>query len=310
MDEPNMSKPVFDDYYKVLDKASDRARSVLYVFIVVHLAVLLYGLYGFAYPARQYNYDEVREYIQCLHEPMNGVCTKRAKAADKTWPEANEPIKTWPDVKEPIGQTFWAHQMQLSYDESVAARTFKFPIFGLETDRDLLWLIFPMIGIIGYFIVWAGLTRLSGMFKFLWDRNWSDPVRLRLIQSTVVSSRPVSNHGRVLTGIYQIVWELVAVLVFAIPVFVVLLMMADQTNAIATLIHKVPNQHFLFENWSFLAKSKAPKLIQLAVEAVFLVLQIGLLIEIGTFANAFHRDQMAIDQRVAELEAMDAAHTS
>ena len=53
--EITVEKSEFDDYFSVLEKASDRTRSVLYVFIIVYIAVLLYSLNAFAYPARQFN---------------------------------------------------------------------------------------------------------------------------------------------------------------------------------------------------------------------------------------------------------------
>ncbi len=37
-----MHKAEFDDHFKVLDKASDRLRTVTYVFVIVYVAMLLY----------------------------------------------------------------------------------------------------------------------------------------------------------------------------------------------------------------------------------------------------------------------------
>jgi hypothetical protein len=48
--EAVMEKSEFDDYFAVLGKASDQTRSVLYVFIIVYIAMLLYGLNAFVIP--------------------------------------------------------------------------------------------------------------------------------------------------------------------------------------------------------------------------------------------------------------------
>jgi hypothetical protein len=53
-----MDKADFDDYFKVLDKAGDRVRSVLYAFIIINVALLMYGV-NFVYPARQFIFDDV-----------------------------------------------------------------------------------------------------------------------------------------------------------------------------------------------------------------------------------------------------------
>jgi hypothetical protein len=140
-----VEKPEFDDYFAVLDKASDRTRSVLYVFIIVYIAVLLYGLNAFAYPARQFTYDNVSLQARCRYNPEYNKCAQVMNVLSS----AKQP----PQLEETIEKNLWGHQLQLFYDDSVAVRTFKFPIFGLETDRDLLWLIFPLVGIIGYYIV-------------------------------------------------------------------------------------------------------------------------------------------------------------
>ena len=48
-----MDKSEFDDYFAELGKTGDRAQSVLYVFIVVYIAMLLYGLTAFTVTSRR-----------------------------------------------------------------------------------------------------------------------------------------------------------------------------------------------------------------------------------------------------------------
>ena len=50
----------FTDYFAVLDKATDRVRSVVYAFIVVAITMLFYGINVFAYPSAQYTFDTIR----------------------------------------------------------------------------------------------------------------------------------------------------------------------------------------------------------------------------------------------------------
>ncbi len=282
-----MEKAEFDDYFAVLDKASDRARSVIYVFIIVYIAVLLYGLNAFAYPARQYTYDNMNLQVRCRYHRDDSECNSLKKLLSTA--------ERSPQLDDAIEKNLWSHELQLFYDDSVAVRTFKFPIFGLETDRDLLWLIFPFIGMIGYYIVWLVLGRLATTFRFLLNSNQSDPVRLRLIQSIVVITTPLNPEHGEMSPFYQVVWRTLASLVFVIPVIVTLLTIADQTNAIPTLILHRKGEH-LFED------STIPAIVRVMFDALVLLLQLGLFSELIALGRRFGRDQRETERLIGALE--------
>ena len=285
-----MEKAEFDDYFAVLDKSADRARSVVYAFIIVHIAVLLYGVYAFAYPARQFTFDVVNLQIRCFYQPDDPKC------GDYVTPDFPTSALGPPDLRQAIGQSFRDHLLTLFYDESVAGRTFKFPLFGLETDRDLLWLIFPLIGIIGYYIVWLALGRLASLLRFLIGRNQTDPIRLRLILAILVITTPLNTETEEITPLFQFIWRALAILVFAIPIIVIVLMMLDQTNAIAAFVRQVPHEVFL--------KNRSPGVFaQLICEALVLLTQAGLFRNLIALAISFGRDQTQAQRLIAALEA-------
>ena len=284
-----MEKADFDDYFKVLDKAGDRARSVLYAFIIINVALLMYGVNVFAYPIQQYIFDDISLQVRCRYQ--QSIDPKCAQVKD-----ALAHVTEDPRLLDKIEQDFWDHQLNLFYDNSVARRTFKAPILGLETDRDLLWLIFPLIGMVGYYIVWSTLFRLVSLFRFLLDNNRGNATRLRLMQSTLVISAPPNNaRGGEITLFYQVVWRVVAIVVFAIPVVVTVLMIADQTNAIATFIRQVPGEHFLKD-------PSRPFQAMLTFEGGFLLLQVGLLSKPIGLAVGFGQDQSEAERLIATLE--------
>ncbi len=195
-----------------------------------------------------------------------------------------------------VANAFMSHELQLFYDDSVAVRTFKFPIFGLETDRDLLWLIFPLIGMIAYYIVWLALGRLAGMFSFLLGRNRTDAVWLRLIQSTLVITTPLNTErDSEITPFYQAIWRVLTLLVFAIPIIVTLLTIADQTNAIAYFIRQVPGEKFMKD-------PTAAFLVKLVFQVLVLLLQLGLLGKLIALSVRFGRDQSEAARLIAALE--------
>jgi hypothetical protein len=273
-----MEKQEFDDYFKVLDKGSDRVRSVLYAFIIINVALFMYGVNVFTYPAQQYTFDEVNLQVRCRYQqPEPAKCDSVKGALAR--------VAENPRLMGKIEEAFWGHQLNLFYDNSVALRTFKAPILGLETDRDLLWMIFPLVGMVGYYIVWLALVRLSSAFRFLLERNRNDAMRLRLIQAALVISAPLNNEGGGdIPPFFQMLWRLIAIVVFAIPVIVTLLMIADQTNAIAVFIHQVEGQQFLLH-------PSRPFLAKLAFEALFLVFELGLFGKLMELGVRFGRDQ-------------------
>lgn len=285
-----MEKNDFDDHFKVLDKAGDRTRSVMYAFIIINIALLMYSLNVFTYPVQQYAFDDVNLQVRCRYQTSKDPKCDQVK--DALAHETENPRLT-----DKIEQDFLDHQLSLFYDNSVALRTFKAPILGFETDRDLLWLIFPLIGMVSYYIVWSALAQLVGVFRFLVDRNQTDAMRLRMLKSILVISAPLSDErGGEITLFYQILWRVIAIVVFAIPFIVTALMIADQTNAIATFIRQVPGEKFLYQpSGTFQA--------ELAFEAVLLLLQLGLLSKLIGLGIRFGRDQGEAERLIATLEA-------
>jgi hypothetical protein len=281
-----MDKSEFDDYFAELGKASDRAQSVLYVFIVVYIAMLLYGLTVFVYPAWQLLYDQANLQARCRYQSEDLKCSSLKEFV------AN--AKLPPQLQKTMEDNFWSHQLQLFYDRSVNDRTFKFPILGWETDRDFFWLIFPLIGMISYYIVWLALSRLAGMFRFLLDRNRSDAVRLRLIGSTLMLTTPLSGEHPEITPFYQAIWRMLTAIVFFLPIFITLLAISDLTNAIPA-IRDWKGMEFL-NGWTGIS------LIKLGFEVLTLMLQVALFIKLITLARRFGRDQTEAGHLIAMLE--------
>ncbi|MBV9248984.1 MAG: hypothetical protein JO227_07055 [Acetobacteraceae bacterium] len=285
-----MEKSAFDDYFGVLDKAGDRTRSILYAFIIIYITVLVYAISAFAYPMRQFNFDAELRRVECLYAPDMKGCD------DKEISEFVRNAKQDPRLKDSIQENFWEHRLGLIYDESVAQRTFKLPFFGLEIDEDLLWWVFPSIGIIGYFIIWLVLARSVAMFTFLLDRNQTDPARLRLIQSTAVITTPLNPEPGDITPSFQLLWRFVAVLVLFIPVIVSLLGISAQTNFIPAFVWPGSEARFLdrgINTWL---------LVKLGLQTLAMLLQLALFGKLFALGRRFGREQRRVDRLLVELE--------
>jgi hypothetical protein len=140
------------------------------------------------------------------------------------------------------------------------------------------------------------------MFRFLLDRNRADAARLRLIQSTLIITTPLSSELGEVSPFYQLIWRFIAVLVFAIPIIVSLLTIADQTNAIAVFIRRVPNEEFMKEpTYAFLTR--------LTFEILIVLLQLGLFGKLIALGRRFGRDQSEASRLIAVLEAQDSTAT-
>ena len=109
-----MEKVDFDDYFAGLEKASDRTRSVIYAFIIVYIAVLLYSLSAFAYPARQLTYDYVNLLVRCFDNVGDKQCDQVAADVARS--------KDPPQLEKAVANAFMSHELQLFYDDSVAVR--------------------------------------------------------------------------------------------------------------------------------------------------------------------------------------------
>jgi hypothetical protein len=143
---------------------------------------------------------------------------------------------------------------------------------------------------------------LIGVFGFLLDRNRSNGMRLRLIRSALVVTAPLNHErGGEITPFYRVLWQLTAITVFAIPVVVTVLMIANQTNAVATFFRRVPGEQFLKD-------PSGPFLAQLTFEGVCLLLQLDLLIKLIGLANRFGRDQGEVGCLIAAFERQGSQH--
>jgi hypothetical protein len=276
-----MTDKEFDAYFSRLDKASDSTRSIVYVFIIVYIAVLLYALNAFVYPVRQHGYDDILLRVECRYDRTSKQCEQFKEFLDT--------VSTPPALREELERDLWKHKLQLFYDDSVSVRTFQLPVFGITTDRDLLWIIFPLMAVIAYLIIWLALQRLVGTFVFIMDRNKNDPVRLRLILSTLMLTSPLNIE----VGLFfQIVWYATAVFIFSIPIIVCVLTIADQLDVSAFF----RGGHLIFD-WR-----SSPFITRFTAQVIFLVLQATLLYKLFTVSKGFARNQREAHKLVESLD--------
>jgi hypothetical protein len=204
-------------------------------------------------------------------------------------------------MKSEINLSLWEHQLQNLYDASVKVRPFSFPIFGLETDRDLVWVLFPLVGIIGYYIVLLALGSNIRLFSFLMDRNKADVFRLRLIQSTLVITAPLQDtKSNPAVGdidpVTKWMWKVLALAVLSIPVVISVLMIIDQANLIPAWVFAIAGEKAL----------KNPSLgfeVELVVEALLIVFELLIAWTVAKAGLVFGKCQTEVSKLINEVES-------
>jgi hypothetical protein len=232
----DMSKEDFAAYFSSLEKSSDRARSTIYIFTVVYIAVLFWAL-NLVYPSRQIVFNTISKNVVSRYTEPSGENCKTSKN-----PLCSQDHKITPQEQQgiqDIEKGIWQNQLNSAYNDSLSLRTIQLPIFGLTTDRDFAWVIFPFLGILGYYLVWLALARVRSLFRFLFEQNHSEPTRLRLILSTQQLTSPFNDQSIEFSQFHQTIWKCLAASVFCIPILASVITIFDQTNVLAILRNKV-----------------------------------------------------------------------
>ena len=281
-----MTDKEFDVYFSRLEKVSDSTRSIIYVFIVVYLALLMYALQTFGYPAREFTYENILLQAKCRYD------SNRTSTCEPLLKDILDQVNIPPALKDDLEKDFWEHKLQRFYDDSVAQRTFQFPVFGATTDRDLMWLIFPLPGVIAYLIILFALRQRVATFRFIMNKNKNDPLRLRLILSTLM----LSSLNAEFNPIVRTVWYAAAAFIVSMPIIVCALTIFDQIDGIAWIRQGHPN----WELWQ-----SSGFVLRFEILLVFLGLQGILFASLITLLRAFGRHQREAQSLVASLDPID-----
>jgi hypothetical protein len=288
-----MSKEDFAAYFAALEKSSDRARSLIYIFTIVSITVLFYVINSFVYPSRQFTFELIKQIVECRYDTTtpNQICTDLG-------PTFIKKLTAPPQLQKDMEKDWWQHQLNLFYDDSVSTRTFQFPFFGITADRDLVWMIFPFLGILQYYLIWLALARAKSLFCFLAEQNKSDPTRLRLILSTQLLTSPLNDQSSELSKVHQTVWKILAISVFFIPIVASLITILDQTNLLAILRG---SDALALANVNF--QHTPGFILRFVIELGLLAFQGIVLAQLMGIGMAFGRDQSVAQRSIAHAES-------
>lgn len=256
----------------MLQKNSDRTRSLIYVCIVVYSSVFIYVLNVFVYPVKQYRVDDLRSVMACMYKNYDisdNRCTTLLKHAglgpfeksrSLTDRPYNDELSTkrnlmlsdlgeaarmmMPEIK--YDQQEWytiqhedlIHKLASIHDKSAKIIDFTFPILGFKTDRNWIWFIMPLIGVLTYYLVWFAIVSTVTTFEFLsndsknLENKQEKALRLRLLLSTQMLTAPLNKSSNEVSRFHADCWKILAITIFSTPIIIDLIIIADQLHLI------------------------------------------------------------------------------
>lgn len=255
---PSMSDEEFKQCYDVLQKLSDSSRKVIYAFVIIYGALLLWALNSVVYPSEQQRLGMLlrkdKDIVNCLgrmemrdeldatkcsqsvlgnsldylYRKDNGTLT-HGDGISKELPAETEATKL---ELAKLDSNFIEHELQYQLDRSSQVSQFNIPLLGVTSDRSWLWAVNVVLGPLFYFLIRASLENVISMMDRLLEVSAGRLVRLLLLSVLqVISSSPqrVDLHGQTsgTSAATSVLKSLFICSTFSLPILVSILMIYD-----------------------------------------------------------------------------------
>jgi hypothetical protein len=200
-----MANEDFKQCYDVLQRLGDRSQSIIYAFVLIYGALLLWSLNAIVYPSEQQRLGQILKkdahIIKCLasfesKDTVDRACADTLNESSLDYLVKLDPaFEIAPGAKQfdlsKIDSDFILHELQYQRDRSSQVSQFNVPLFGVTSDRAWLWIVNITLGPLFYFLIRASLANVRFLETMLYERNKDQPVRLLLLSVTqVISSSP------------------------------------------------------------------------------------------------------------------------
>jgi hypothetical protein len=205
-----MSNEEFKNCFDVLQKIGENARTIIYAFVLIYGALLLWSLNAIVYPSEQQRLGQIiqkdADVIKCLvslesSTNIDANCTNelkdtsldyRVRQDNKAFPES--PGATKFDLSK-IDSDYMQHEVQYQLDRSSDVARFNVPILGIASDRSWLWIVNIALGPLFYFLIRDSLTNVRYLLSNLYENSVNQPVRLILLSVTQIVSSSTQKIG-------------------------------------------------------------------------------------------------------------------
>jgi hypothetical protein len=242
--------------FDVLQRIAEGARRIIYVFVLVYGAMLLWALNAVIYPAEQERLVQIQDAavrtVSCLEtviakEQLSADCISilqgehltppdRIKrklnlqqfdangspaALSRTSGERRNAIT--PQDAQAMELDYLRGKIATAYANSSQTAQFHVPILGIVSDRTWLWLVNLTLGLLFYYLLRDSLANFSGLLAYITRNLASERTDFELLRTTQVVTASPGRFGNV--------WKLLLIAaIFALPLWVSGLLIYDWIN--------------------------------------------------------------------------------
>ena len=236
-----MNDEDFKQCYDVLQRLGDSSRTVIYAFVLIYGALLLWALNAIVYPSEQQRLGLIMQkdadIIRCLASleskaNLDERCADRLRDTSLDYRVRLDTVGIPPGTNQfdlsKIDSDYMQHELQYQLDRSSAVSQFNVPLLGVTSDRAWLWIVNITLGPLFYFLIRASLSNVRFLLTTLYDNSVGQPVKLLLLSVTqVISSSPQRIDLRGRSGFTSSAKFVVLCLVFTLPILVSCLLLYD-----------------------------------------------------------------------------------
>ena len=186
-----MNPEEFQQFFAVLQKSGETARSTIYVFVLIYGAMLYYGANTYIYPMNQHLLTAIQDQINkstgCDKAPAGTPCLGSSGAQT---------------VNSKFNTDFSAHVLDYWQDKAAADRAFQIPFVGIAPDRNWFWLVNTVLSLLFYVVIRGAFMNHLRVLDYLFRKNRDNVTRIMLLNTTqIITSAsgtrvPDASHAR------------------------------------------------------------------------------------------------------------------
>ena len=171
----NMKPEEFQQFFVVVQKSGDTARSAFYAFVLIYGAMLFYAANTYIYPTSQHLFSSVQDSIN-----RSVGCGDSRAGTPCLGPLA--PTST----VEKINTDYSAHLLAYYQDKSAADREFHIPFVGISPDRGWFWLINIISSLLLYVMLRGSLENHLHLLEYVYNETKGNTAQVMLLTTTQI----------------------------------------------------------------------------------------------------------------------------
>ena len=241
-----MKSDEFGVLFPILEKSSERTRTILYTFLVINFAAFLFVFSFVVYSRSTERLKEFEKYILCIgNVPLSAqrLFPKLKECSELDFEIGDQGYAILKTMSNEIGagnfrelKALKSKTLELLASERIASHKFSIPILGISIEADYFWMIHSYFGVLGLIIIAATFRREQHNFEYLYDgmRTFSR-AQLCAIQSTQMITPQINQPASLLKPFFPRLQKLLLLSVIWLPIIVELLLISYELYVIDIL---------------------------------------------------------------------------